>query len=98
MDKSNIYTIIISFLYSNMVNNQTQSRRLIRASLVSDPEFVRVLNEILKHDLRISVRELSEKSGIAQSLALQDTSWQTFPEPDDHAGHCACTASFLSPR
>ena len=41
--------------------------RLIRASLVSDAEFVRVLNELLKHDLRISVRELSEKSGIAQS-------------------------------
>ena len=66
MDKSNIYTIIISFLYSNMVQSDP-IEKLIRASLVSDPEFVRVLNEILKHDLRISVRELSEKSGIAQS-------------------------------
>jgi predicted transcriptional regulator len=66
MDKSNIYTIIIPFLYPLMVQSDPIDK-LIRASLVSDQEFVRVLNEILKHDLRISVRELSEKSGIAQS-------------------------------
>jgi predicted transcriptional regulator len=41
--------------------------RLMRAALVSDEEFVITLNELLRHDLRISVRELSEKSGIAQS-------------------------------
>ena len=41
--------------------------RLMRAALVSDEEFVASLNDLLKHDLRISVRELSEKSGIAQS-------------------------------
>jgi predicted transcriptional regulator len=41
--------------------------RLLRASLISDDEFVTTLNELLRHDLRISVRELSEKSGIAQS-------------------------------
>lgn len=41
--------------------------RLMRAALVSDEEFVATLNDLLKHDLRISVRELSEKSGIAQS-------------------------------
>jgi len=41
--------------------------RLMRAALVSDEEFVTTLNELLKLDLRISVRELSEKSGIAQS-------------------------------
>lgn len=41
--------------------------RLMRASLISDQEFVRALNQIMKNELRISVRELSEKSGIAQS-------------------------------
>ncbi len=41
--------------------------RLMRASLISDEEFVVTLNSLLKHDLRISVKELSEESGIAQS-------------------------------
>ncbi|MDP3564990.1 MAG: helix-turn-helix domain-containing protein [Methanoregula sp.] len=41
--------------------------RLMRAALVSDEEFVTTLNDLLKHDLRISVRELSDKSSIAQS-------------------------------
>lgn len=41
--------------------------RLTRAALLSDEEFVSTLNDLLRHDLRISVRELSEKSGIAQS-------------------------------
>lgn len=41
--------------------------RLMRAALISDEEFVTTLNDLLRHDLRISIRELSEKSGIAQS-------------------------------
>jgi predicted transcriptional regulator len=41
--------------------------RLLRAALISDEEFVAVLNNLLRHDLRVSVRELSERSGIAQS-------------------------------
>jgi predicted transcriptional regulator len=41
--------------------------RLIRAALISDEEFVSTLKAILHRDLRISVKELSEKSGIAQS-------------------------------
>jgi predicted transcriptional regulator len=41
--------------------------RLMRAALTSDEEFVTTLNDLLRHDLRISIRELSEKSGIAQS-------------------------------
>jgi len=41
--------------------------RLMRAALIADEEFVTTLNDLLRHDLRISVRELSEKSGIAQS-------------------------------
>ncbi len=41
--------------------------RLLRAALVSDEEFVRALGDVMRHDLRISVRELSQKSGIAQS-------------------------------
>ena len=41
--------------------------RLMRAALLSDEEFVSMLNDLLRHDLRLSVRELSEKSGIAQS-------------------------------
>jgi predicted transcriptional regulator len=41
--------------------------RLMRAALISDEAFVSTLNDILRHDLRISVKELSGKSGIAQS-------------------------------
>jgi predicted transcriptional regulator len=41
--------------------------RLMRAALHSDEEFVSTLNDLLRRDLRISVRELSERSGIAQS-------------------------------
>ena len=41
--------------------------RLTRAAFASDEEFVGTLNNLLRHDLRISVRELSDKSGIAQS-------------------------------
>jgi len=41
--------------------------KLMRAALISEEEFVSTLNHLLHHDLRISVRELSEKSGIAQS-------------------------------
>jgi predicted transcriptional regulator len=41
--------------------------RLMRAALTSDQEFVRALHQIMKSELRISVREVSEKSGIAQS-------------------------------
>ncbi len=40
---------------------------LMRAALTSDEEFVQVLGELLRRDLRISIRELSEVSGIAQS-------------------------------
>jgi predicted transcriptional regulator len=41
--------------------------RLMRAALSSDEEFVATLNDLMKNDLRISVRDLAEKSGIAQS-------------------------------
>jgi predicted transcriptional regulator len=41
--------------------------RLMRAALLSDQDFVQVLHEIMKHELRISVRELADSSGIAQS-------------------------------
>ena len=41
--------------------------RLMRAALLSDEEFVEVLNGILRKDLRITIRELSVESGIAQS-------------------------------
>ncbi len=41
--------------------------RLTRAALESDEQFIATLNDILKHELRISVRELAERSGIAQS-------------------------------
>ena len=41
--------------------------RIMRAALISDEEFVTTLNDLLRHDLRISIRELSDKSGIAQS-------------------------------
>ena len=41
--------------------------RLMRAALTSDEEFVLTLDDLLRRDLRISIRELSEASGIAQS-------------------------------
>lgn len=41
--------------------------RLIKAALISDEEFVQTLREVMRRDLRISVRVLSEKSGIASS-------------------------------
>jgi len=41
--------------------------RLIKAALISDEEFVQTLKEVMRHDLRISVRELSLQSGIAPS-------------------------------
>ncbi len=41
--------------------------RLMRAALNSDGEFVATLNDLLKNDLRISVRDLAEHCGIAQS-------------------------------
>jgi len=41
--------------------------RLMRAALTSDEEFVTALDDILHRDLRISIRELSETSGVAQS-------------------------------
>jgi predicted transcriptional regulator len=41
--------------------------RLMRAALTSDEEFVLALEDLLRRDLRMSVRELSEASGIAQS-------------------------------
>lgn len=41
--------------------------RLMRAALLSDEEFIQALNHIMKQELRISVRELSSRSGIAQS-------------------------------
>jgi predicted transcriptional regulator len=41
--------------------------RLIRAALTSDEEFVKTLDDILRRDLRISIRELSDECKIAQS-------------------------------
>jgi predicted transcriptional regulator len=41
--------------------------RLMRAALTSDEEFVLALDDLLRRDLRRSIRELSEASGIAQS-------------------------------
>jgi len=41
--------------------------RLMRAALASDEEFVATLNDLMKNDLRISVRDLAEQSGISQS-------------------------------
>ena len=66
MDNSDIGGGELSFLYSTMVLTDPINR-LMRAALLSDQDFVRALNQIMKTDLRISVRELSEKSGIAQS-------------------------------
>jgi predicted transcriptional regulator len=41
--------------------------RLLRAAMLSDEDFVATLNGILKTDLRMTGRELSERSGITAS-------------------------------
>jgi predicted transcriptional regulator len=41
--------------------------RLLRAALNSDAEFIEVFEDILKRELRISVKELAVQSGIGQS-------------------------------
>jgi predicted transcriptional regulator len=41
--------------------------RILKAALRSDEEFMAALKEIMRHDLRISVKDLAERSGIAQS-------------------------------
>lgn len=41
--------------------------RLVNAALISDDEFVHALREVMQRDLRISVRELADKSGVAPS-------------------------------
>lgn len=66
VDNRNIYLVLLSLL-SHLMVRMDPIDRLMRASLISDAEFVDALNDLLKHDLRINVRELSETSGIAQS-------------------------------
>lgn len=41
--------------------------RLVKGALLSDEEFVAALDHIIRHDLRVTVRELAEASDIAQS-------------------------------
>lgn len=41
--------------------------RLLRAAVISDQAFVEALEEIIRKELRVSVRELAERSHIAQS-------------------------------
>jgi predicted transcriptional regulator len=41
--------------------------RLVKGALGSDEEFVAALDQVIRHDLRITVKELAEASGIAQS-------------------------------
>jgi len=56
----------LSHLYQSMIQ-ASPIDRLFHAALRSDEEFIQTLQQVLKNDLRVSVRELSEKSGIAQS-------------------------------
>jgi len=56
----------VSFMCQSMVRLDPIDR-LLRASMLSDEDFVAALNGILKTDLRMTVRELSERSGIAAS-------------------------------
>jgi predicted transcriptional regulator len=56
----------ISLLCQSMVRLDPIDR-LLRASMLSDEDFVATLNGILKADMRMTVRELSERSGIAAS-------------------------------
>jgi predicted transcriptional regulator len=41
--------------------------RLVRSAVISDERFIITLEDILNHELRISVKELAQQSGIAQS-------------------------------
>ncbi len=64
--KNVIYRYTLSLLYTHGAQKDPVNR-LMRAALISDQEFVRTLNQIMKNEVRISVRELAEKSGVAQS-------------------------------
>ena len=66
MDKKIFNTQKLPLLYPFMVQLDPIDR-LTRAALLSDQDFVQVLHDIMKHELRISVRELADASGIAQS-------------------------------
>jgi predicted transcriptional regulator len=66
MDRRTYILQELSHLYSSMIQANPLDR-LFHAALQSDEEFIQTLQHVLKNDLRVSVRELSEKSGIAQS-------------------------------
>jgi predicted transcriptional regulator len=73
--------------------------RIMRSALISDEEFVTTLNELLHHDLRISVRELSEKSGIAQSSLYKILHGKRSPNLSTlRAIICAMRQLYLTPE
>ncbi|MDH7510718.1 MAG: helix-turn-helix domain-containing protein [Methanolinea sp.] len=53
--------------------------KVIRAALVSDEEFSLVLRDVMKREMRISVRELAEASGIAPSSLYKIVHGQRSP-------------------
>ena len=53
--------------------------KIIRAALVSDEEFSGVLRDVMKRDLRISVKDLSQMSGIAPSSLYKIVHGQRSP-------------------
>ncbi|MCQ8894243.1 MAG: helix-turn-helix domain-containing protein [Methanolinea sp.] len=53
--------------------------KVIKAALVSDEEFSTTLRDVMRHDLRISIRELSSMSGIAQSSLYKIVHGQRSP-------------------
>jgi len=63
--RKSFYDILSDCIYTMVQYDPID--RIIQASLISDDQFIAAMNDLLKRDLRISVRELSERSGIAQS-------------------------------
>jgi len=66
LDKKQFYCGILSYCILTMAYADPVDR-LMRAALTSDEAFVATLNDLMENDLRISVRDLSEHCGIAQS-------------------------------
>jgi len=53
--------------------------KIVKAALVSDKEFSLVLRDVMKKDLRISVKELSRSSGISPSSVYKIVHGQRSP-------------------
>ncbi|MDD1672189.1 MAG: helix-turn-helix domain-containing protein [Methanomicrobiales archaeon] len=71
--------------------------RLLRAAVNSDEAFISVLTDILKHDLHISVKELGERSGIAQSSLYKILRGKRSPNLTTVRAICKALRTYMLP-